>query len=61
MPASFRFHAPADRPKHACGRLVAFLDRDLHGPGTAVEIDTGKGVLPAAVSALPFYKMPKPA
>jgi len=50
-------------PSPTLGKCIAmgFLVRDLHTPGTSVEIDTGKGVLAASVSALPFYKAPKPA
>jgi len=38
---------------------MCFLDRDLHEVGTEVEVDTGKGVLGARVTAMPFYKAPK--
>ena len=38
---------------------MCFLDKDLHQIGTDLELDTGKGVLAAKVSALPFYKAPK--
>lgn len=49
-------------PSPTLGTPIAmgFLDVPLHVPGTVVEIDTGKGVLAAKVTALPFYKMPKP-
>ena len=50
-------------PSPTLGRCIAmgFLDKDLHAVGTKVEIDTGKGVLEAAVTAMPFYKAPKKA
>jgi aminomethyltransferase len=39
---------------------MAFLDRDLTSPGTAVSVDTGKGeTLAAQVVPLPFYKATK--
>jgi aminomethyltransferase len=38
---------------------MGFLDAGLHAPGTNVEIDTGKGVLEAVTTPLPFYKAPK--
>ncbi|CAG0950350.1 aminomethyltransferase [Phycisphaerales bacterium] len=48
-------------PSPTLGTPIAmgFLEVALHAPGTAVEIDTGKGVLAGKVTALPFYKMPK--
>lgn len=48
-------------PSPTLARCIAmgFLDRDLHQPGTKVEIDTGKGVLAAEVTPLPFYKASK--
>lgn len=50
-------------PSPTLGGCIAmgFLDRALHTPGTEVELDTGKGVIPAKVAPLPFYKAPKPA
>ncbi len=51
-------------PSPTLGASIAmgFLDKDLLTPGTAVEIDTGKGsTLAAKVHTLPFYKAPKPA
>ena len=51
-------------PSPTLGASIAmgFLDKDLLTPGTAVEIDTGKGAtLAAKVHTLPFYKAPKPA
>jgi aminomethyltransferase len=50
-------------PSPTLGRCIAmgFLDRDLAAAGTKVEIDTGKGVLPAEVTAMPFYKAAKKA
>ena len=48
-------------PSPTLGKCIAmgFLDKDLHAVGTAVEIDTGKGTLPATVTPLPFYKAGK--
>lgn len=48
-------------PSPTLDRCIAmgFLDRDLTAVGTAVQVDTGKGVLEAQVAALPFYKAPK--
>ncbi|MDX2132607.1 MAG: glycine cleavage system aminomethyltransferase GcvT [Planctomycetota bacterium] len=48
-------------PSPTLGNCIAmgFLDRTLTAPGTEVELDTGKGVLPAKVAPLPFYKLPK--
>lgn len=48
-------------PSPTLGKCIAmgFLDKDLHAVGTGVQIDTGKGLLEASVSALPFYKAPK--
>jgi aminomethyltransferase len=38
---------------------MGFLDRDLHEPGTTLDVDTGRGVLVGRVTPLPFYKAPK--
>jgi len=38
---------------------MAFVDRGMTDPGTALVVDTGRGELPATVVALPFYKAPK--
>lgn len=38
---------------------MGFLAKDLHEPGTMLDIDTGKGTLQAKVTPLPFYKAPK--
>jgi aminomethyltransferase len=48
-------------PSPTLGKCLAMgqLDKDLHAPGTKVEIDTGKGTLPAAVTPMPFYKAAK--
>jgi aminomethyltransferase len=48
-------------PSPTLGTCIAmgFLDRAYHAPGTTVEIDTGRGMLNAKVSPLPFYKAPK--
>lgn len=48
-------------PSPTLGKVIAmgFLDVALLAPGTAVEIDTGRGTLPAVVTPLPFYKAPK--
>jgi len=48
-------------PSPTLGKCIAmgFLDKDLHAVGTKVEIDTGKGVLEAAVTTMPFYKAAK--
>lgn len=50
-------------PSPTLGVCIAMglMDTALHGAGVAVEIDTGKGMLPAKTTALPFYKAPKPA
>jgi glycine cleavage system aminomethyltransferase T len=40
---------------------MGFIARDKSEPGTSVDIDTGKGTLPAKVVPLPFYKAPKPS
>lgn len=48
-------------PSPTLGMCIAmgFLDKDLRAIGTGVEIDTGKGLLAAKVSPLPFYKAAK--
>lgn len=48
-------------PSPTLGVCIAmgFLDVGISAPGTPVEIDTGRGVLPAKVAPLPFYKAPK--
>ena len=48
-------------PSPTLGKCIAmgYLDKDLHASGTNVEIDTGKGVLPASVTPMPFYKAAK--
>lgn len=38
---------------------MAIVDRELTGAGTKLEIDTGRGVLEAVVTSMPFYKAPK--
>lgn len=38
---------------------MAFVDRGTSAVGTAVEVDTGKGMLGGRVRPLPFYKRPK--
>jgi len=50
-------------PSPTLGKSIAmgYLDKDLHAVGTALEIDTGKGTLPAVVTAMPFYKVAKKA
>lgn len=50
-------------PSPTLGKCIAmgFLDKALHTPGTPVEIDSGKGILAASVTTLPFYKAPKKA
>lgn len=50
-------------PSPTLERCIAmgFLDRDLIVPGTNLEVDTGKGMLQATVTNLPFYKAPKPS
>lgn len=49
-------------PSPTLGTCIAmgFVDRGLRDLGTALEVDTGKGMLPAKVVALPFYKAAKP-
>jgi aminomethyltransferase len=48
-------------PSPTLGVCIAmgFLDKDLRTAGSEVEIDSGKGMLPAKVTPLPFYKAPK--
>jgi aminomethyltransferase len=48
-------------PSPTLGKCIAMglLDKDLLGIGTAVEIDMGKGTLPATVAPMPFYKAAK--
>jgi aminomethyltransferase len=48
-------------PSPTLGKCLAMglLNKDLHAPGAKVEIDTGKGTLPATVTLMPFYKAPK--
>jgi aminomethyltransferase len=48
-------------PSPTLGKCIAmgFLDAGLHATGTKVEIDTGKGMLEASVTPMPFYKAPK--
>jgi aminomethyltransferase len=48
-------------PSPTLGKCIAmgFLDKDLHVAGTAVEVDTGKGTLPATTTPMPFYKAAK--
>lgn len=50
-------------PSPTLGKCIAmgFLNKELNANGTALEIDTGKGMLPAVVTSMPFYKAPKPA
>lgn len=50
-------------PSPTLGQCIAmgFVDAALTPLGTALRVDTGKGVLDAKVVALPFYKAPKPA
>lgn len=38
---------------------MAIVEKDLTAEGTALEVDTGRGVLSASVTAMPFYKAPK--
>jgi aminomethyltransferase len=38
---------------------MAMVDKELTLPGTALTVDTGRGVLEGEVTALPFYKAPK--
>lgn len=48
-------------PSPTLGKCIAmgFLDAGLHATGTKVEIDTGKGMLEAVTTPMPFYKAPK--
>ena len=50
-------------PSPTLGKCIAmaFVDRDLLAVGTALEVDSGRGMLPAVVSPMPFYKAPKKA
>jgi aminomethyltransferase len=50
-------------PSPTLGKCIAmaFVDRDLLAIGTALEVDTGRGGLPAVVAPLPFYKAAKKA
>jgi aminomethyltransferase len=45
------------------GKSIAMgmLEREKTAVGTAVAIDTGRGVLEGKVVPMPFYKAPKPA
>jgi aminomethyltransferase len=47
-------------PSPTLGKCIAmgYLNKDLHSLGTAVEIDTGRGMLAATVTGMPFYKRP---
>lgn len=38
---------------------MGFIDRALTAPGTALQVDTGRGVINAEVVKLPFYKAAK--
>ena len=48
-------------PSPTLGKSIAmgFLDKELQAVGSNVEIDTGKGTLPAKVVPMPFYKAAK--
>lgn len=48
-------------PSPTLDRCIAmgFVDAALTAPGTAVEIDTGRGILNAATTPMPFYKLAK--
>ena len=50
-------------PSPTLGVCIAMglLDTPLHAPDATFEIDTGKGMLQAKTTAMPFYKAPKPA
>jgi aminomethyltransferase len=50
-------------PSPTLGMSIAmgFVSREAGAVGTALEVDTGKGSLPAKVVPMPFYKAPKPA
>jgi len=50
-------------PSPTLGQCIAmgFVNRDLTPVGTALQVDTGKGLLEAKVVPMPFYKAPKPA
>lgn len=48
-------------PTLGCCIAMGFIDASLTAPGNAVELDTGKGIIAAKTSALPFYKAKKPA
>jgi hypothetical protein len=38
---------------------MGFVDIASTEPGTAVQVDTGRGMLEGKVAKLPFYKPPK--
>jgi aminomethyltransferase len=48
-------------PSPTLGKCIAmgFVDRARTEPGTALQVETGKGPLDAKVVKLPFYKAPK--
>jgi len=50
-------------PSPTLGKCIAmaFVDRDSAAIGGTLEVDTGKGVIPATVSQMPFYKAAKPS
>jgi aminomethyltransferase len=49
-------------PSPTLGRCIAmaFVEPSLMATGTALQVDSGKGMLEAQVTPLPFYKAPKP-
>lgn len=50
-------------PSPTLGKCIAmaFVDQALLAPGTALDVDSGRGMLPAVTAPLPFYKAAKKA
>ncbi|MEI7658094.1 MAG: glycine cleavage system aminomethyltransferase GcvT [Phycisphaerae bacterium] len=50
-------------PSPTLGKCIAmaFVDQALLAPGTSLEVDSGRGILPAVTTPLPFYKATKKA
>lgn len=50
-------------PSPTLGKCIAmaFVDQSLLAPGTALDVDSGRGLLPAVTTPLPFYKAAKKA
>lgn len=50
-------------PSPTLGKCIAmaFVDQSLLAPGTSLDVDSGRGMLPAVTAPLPFYKVAKKA